>query len=392
MTSAYTINLNPNITTPVKTGYTFKSGDKGITFNIAVTEMDPTDTSAKIAFHRANGTSVEAALSGQGPTYSYTILGNEFAVPGVVVADVKFYQSTTQRVSTASFVFNVINDTLDGLGGGTAGYSDELETLRAEMEEAAEVLDDYIDAYGELKPLNPRGNYDAATTYHPCDMVYYNGASWVNTAESTGQAPSTGSAYWMKGVDLDTSKADKVVGATNGNFAGLDSNGNLTDSGQSPTSIDVRQPKTLATPITIGGIQQTTVEGALGGLTNEFKDLFTRAILLYSGSPSVGDSITLSDSINKYKYILIVDVNADSEASGSINTYYGSVSNYPAIIASIVDYNATYEVMVLADIAFVPVDATHYTLVRSAQMNISANGVAYFGKQETAALAIYGLN
>lgn len=249
MTSAYTINLNPNITTPVKTGYTFKSGDKGITFNLVVAEMDPTGTSAKIAFHRANGTSVEAALSGQGPTYSYTILGNEFAVPGVVVADVKFYQSTTQRVSTASFVFNVINDTLDGLGGGTAGYSDELETLRAEMEEAAEVLDDYIDAYGELKPLNPRGNYSSTATYHPCDLVYYNGSSWVNTAESTGQAPASGSAYWMKGVDVDASKADKVVGATAGHFAGLDASGNLTDSGESPASLAGWVTRGLATTI-----------------------------------------------------------------------------------------------------------------------------------------------
>lgn len=237
MTSAYSINLNPNITTPVKTGYTFKSGDKGITFNIAVTEMDPTGTSAKIAFHRANGTSVEAALSGQGPTYSYTILGNEFAVPGVVVADVKFYQSTTQRVSTASFVFNVINDTLDGLGGGTAGYSDELETLRAEMEEAAEVLDDYIDAYGELKPLNPRGDYNASTTYHPCDLVTYNNVNWICQAECTGQAPATGSAYWMRSTDAAASKADKVTGATAGNFAGLDASGNLTDSGESPASL-----------------------------------------------------------------------------------------------------------------------------------------------------------
>lgn len=265
MTSAYTINLNPNITTPVKTGYTFKSGDKGITFNIAVTEMDPTGTSAKIAFHRANGTSVEASLSGQGPTYSYTILGNEFAVPGVVVADVKFYQSTTQRVSTASFVFNVINDTLDGLGGGTAGYSDELETLRAEMEEAAEVLDDYIDAYGELKPLNPRGDYNASTTYHPCDLVSYNNANWICQAECTGQAPATGSAYWMRSTDAAASKADKVTGATAGNFAGLDASGNLTDSGENPATIEAlvnvygsknMLPNT-ATAQTLGGVTYT---------------------------------------------------------------------------------------------------------------------------------------
>jgi hypothetical protein len=44
-----------------------------------------------------------------------------------------------------------------------------------------------------------------------------------------------------KGVTIDLSsdfagKADKVASATNGNFAGLDANGNLTDSGYSPSS------------------------------------------------------------------------------------------------------------------------------------------------------------
>lgn len=229
MTSAYTINLNPNITTPVKTGYTFKAGDKGITFNIAVTEMDPTGTSAKIAFHRANGTSVEASLTGGGPNYSYTILGNEFAVPGVVVADVKFYQSTTQRVSTASFVFNVINDTLDGLGGGTAGYSDELETLSAAME-------GYIEAFGNLSPINPRGAYNASTAYEPADCVSYNSNSWLCIQPCTGVTPSEG-AYWQQVADMATGKADKVNGATNGNFAGLDASGNLTDSGVSSALI-----------------------------------------------------------------------------------------------------------------------------------------------------------
>ena len=285
MTSAYSINLNPNITTPVKTGYTFKSGDKGITFNIAVTEMDPTGTSAKIAFHRANGTSVEAALSGQGPTYSYTILGNEFAVPGVVVADVKFYQSTTQRVSTASFVFNVINDTLDGLGGGTAGYSDELETLRAEMEEAAEVLDDYIDAYGELKPLNPCGDYNASTTYHPCDLVTYNNANWICKAECTGQAPATGSAYWMRGTDAASSKADKVVGATNGNLAGLDANGNLTDSGVAASSIGNKANK--VSNATNGNLAQLDSSGDLvdsGILKTTLSTLMSRFYTGYIGS------------------------------------------------------------------------------------------------------------
>lgn len=299
MTSAYSINLNPNITTPVKTGYTFKSGDKGITFNIAVTEMDPTGTSAKIAFHRANGTSVEAALSGQGPTYSYTILGNEFAVPGVVVADVKFYQSTTQRVSTASFVFNVINDTLDGLGGGTAGYSDELETLSAAME-------GYIEAFGNLSPINPRGAYNASTAYEPADCVSYNGNSWLCIQPCTGVTPSEG-AYWQQVADMAAGKADKVNGATNGHFAGLDANGNLTDSGKSPTDIQ-NLITSLNTKATIGlwaGIISDAdfndlpygLAAAAGTMTNAPNSTNAAWVIFTSGGSSSGNKFTMQIAI-----------------------------------------------------------------------------------------------
>lgn len=37
--------------------------------------------------------------------------------------------------------------------------------------------------------------------------------------------------FWSKLKALFAGKADKVSGATNGNLAGLDANGNLTDSG-----------------------------------------------------------------------------------------------------------------------------------------------------------------
>ncbi len=65
-------------------------------------------------------------------------------------------------------------------------------------------------------------------------------------------------------------KADKVIGATSGNFAGLDANGDLTDTGKKPSDfltqhqdISGKQNKTLDTAITVDGTQETTVEGAL---------------------------------------------------------------------------------------------------------------------------------
>lgn len=200
MNQVYLINLTPNNSSPVKTGYTFKNGDKGITLRALISEIDTSGTTAKIVFHRSNGTSVEADLFGTGPEYFYTTLGNEFAVPGIVVADIKLYNSTTQRISTASFVFNVDLDTMDGVGGGTGGYSDELETLTNELEELSDefeqTLHEYQDAFGQLLPVRPRGNYNPSEPYEILDLVFYGGSSYVCRQDCTGIDP-TNTTYWQ---------------------------------------------------------------------------------------------------------------------------------------------------------------------------------------------------
>ena len=133
----YNIRLNPNCATAVHTGLKFKAGDKGITFKITVDELDTAGTTAKIVFLRANGTSVEKDITEADGVFNYKTLGNEFAIPGKTVADVKFY-AADDRVSTASFVFDVCGDTMDGLGAGTGGYSDRLEQLVEEAEAAGQ--------------------------------------------------------------------------------------------------------------------------------------------------------------------------------------------------------------------------------------------------------------
>jgi len=198
MTADFNVILNFNSAKPVLTGAQFKAGDKGFTINMDVRELDPTGMTPKIAFYRSNGTSVESsAVTNVGNIYSYTLLGNELAVPGVIVADLKFYDGDDQRISSASFIFMAIADTLDGLGGGTESYSDELEQLSAEFQDT---LDDYIDAFGNTAPINPRGDYNSGTTYYPRDMVYdpNTGTSWVCKQESTGNAPGSPSNYWQQ--------------------------------------------------------------------------------------------------------------------------------------------------------------------------------------------------
>lgn len=237
------IRLNANRAKAVHTGHKFASGDKGIVFRIAVDELDTTGTTAKIVFKRSNGTSVEAGLTGKDGIYSYTTLGNEFAVVGPVTADVKFYEKEN-RVSTCTFVFDVTSDTLDGLGNGTAGYSDTLERMKKSMEQAeADILaakdelekraeeilqqmketaesaeedvetaeqkmvdlsadlealyQEYVDAFGSTGPFNPRGPYSETETYTVRDMVYHNDASWVCYRNCTGVAPSKNSDCWQ---------------------------------------------------------------------------------------------------------------------------------------------------------------------------------------------------
>ena len=194
MTSEYNLALNFNNNIPVKTDMTFKQGDKGITLNLATSGLTTTGTTAHIVFKRGNGTSVEAELTGQsGPNYTYTILGNEFEVPGVVVADLKLYDGDTQRVSTASFIFQVTADTMDGVGSGTGGYSDQLEELSQEF---SDTLEEYKDAFGDVGAVNPRGAYDSTADYNVLDLVSYQGSSYLCRTACKNKVP-TNTTYWQ---------------------------------------------------------------------------------------------------------------------------------------------------------------------------------------------------
>ena len=216
MVSEYNIRLNPNCAAVVNTGLKFKSGDKGITFVIAVEELDTAGTTAKIVFRRLNGTSVESNITGTNGVYRYKTLGNEFAVTGRVVADVKFYEAGN-RISTATFTFDVGQDTIDGIGAGTAGYSDQLEKLTKEAKEVTkeaesikdnlqETLDEYKSQLGNVGAVSSAGYYSASKTYVVNNVVFHNGYSWLCVKNCIGQEPTGTSAYWQRfttGVPVD---------------------------------------------------------------------------------------------------------------------------------------------------------------------------------------------
>lgn len=140
-----------------------------------------------------------------------------------------------------------------------------------------------------------------------------------NITAIQGVIPSTATASNKLATVADlpdiTGKADKVTSATSGNFAGLDANGNLTDSGSKAsdflTSSDIsdKQNKTLDTAITVDGVQQTTVEGALGAINTlsagNKTDIGTINGLIPSGATTSNKLATASDVAAKQDALTI---------------------------------------------------------------------------------------
>lgn len=93
----------------------------------------------------------------------------------------------------------------------------------------------------------------------------WGGSTYVVISDTIALGETAGTAYeGYKGAanaaaiaSLQTDKADKVESATNGNFAGLDSNGNLTDSGAKASDFASAAQGSLAD----SAIQEVQVNG-----------------------------------------------------------------------------------------------------------------------------------
>lgn len=332
MISDYYVNLHFNQAIAQRTGYAFKIGDKGCTFHFHCEDLDPSGMYPHIVFNHPNNTCVEGVPTGSGRDYAYTIQGNEFAVIGKTVVDLKFYDAldATQRISTASFIIEIIPDTYTPFEEASSSYADSLERAREEIDAAilelqgaehdleeaetdlgnmseqfADTLQDYIDAFGNTGPINPRGTYDDEEEYVPRDAVAYTAGgktlTYINKQACTGIAPTDpdeGAAHWQIMIDVSVGGSFSALSDVNvdpqtladGQVPVYDATGevweNKTILENSLTSTatdkaltaakgkelqDNKQDKELETALTIDGTQQTTVEGALGGL-NDYGD------------------------------------------------------------------------------------------------------------------------
>ena len=129
MTQKYHVQLSMNQSATVLTGMVFKQGDFGFQLEIEVMDFDNTGTTPQIVFRKNQGAVESTDLTVVGNVYTYTLKGTELDTPGIGVCDLKLKNSTTQRISTASFQFEVIADTLDGLAEETSSYSDTIAQI-----------------------------------------------------------------------------------------------------------------------------------------------------------------------------------------------------------------------------------------------------------------------
>ena len=106
-------------------------------------------------------------------------------------------------------------------------------------------------------------------------VLGYNNGDWENVDLPTDAADISYDNTTVKDAldDLSTDKADKVVSATNGHLAGLDANGNLTDSGLAGTAVvqqasNILTAKAVANATAVATLADSQVRNIYAGTTD----------------------------------------------------------------------------------------------------------------------------
>lgn len=142
MTQKYQVKVSMKQAAIVETGIVLKQGDFGMQLEIEVLDFDATGTTPQIVFRKAMGAVESTTITVSGNKYTYTFKGTELDTPGKCFCDLKLKNSTTQRISTASFSFKVVADTLDGLSEEASSYSDTIAQIAESFEKDLDVIRD----------------------------------------------------------------------------------------------------------------------------------------------------------------------------------------------------------------------------------------------------------
>ena len=145
----YTATLDFTDNGVFNAGWRIKQGDFGSS-SLNITLIDngvivfDDSIEPEIVFKRADGRSIVSTMQNAGPNagyYSYNFVGNELAVPGPCVVDVKIFGSDS-RTSTASCRFDVIEDTIGYDPTGAHTYDNPVFELVETATTAAETAID----------------------------------------------------------------------------------------------------------------------------------------------------------------------------------------------------------------------------------------------------------
>lgn len=156
------------------------------------------------------------------------------------------------------------------------------------------------------------------------NKVVYGNTTLIDLTSDTATAADVVSGKSFHSADgvlrsgsLDISgKADKVSNATNGNLAGLDSTGNLTDSGKSPS--DFVGSVALANEVSTTSYQALYVDNSLNAIISGSRYMETTATL----STSAPTTVTFTNNvISSDKVIDVFAGRSGGDVQGSKNEF-----------------------------------------------------------------------
>lgn len=202
MTQTYKVQVSMNQAHIVESGFVWKQGDFGFNIEIEVLDFDTTGATPQIIFRKSTGAVEATQISVAGNKFTYAIRGTELDTPGPCVCDLKLNDSTTKRVSTASFKYFVIPDTMDGLEQEASSYSDTIAQLLANTLQKSETAG-LVKNDGTIDTNNYEG-LNKAFTYHAKIKPF----KVVNGFYNNG---TLNDARFYATIFYDVTKIDKIL-------------------------------------------------------------------------------------------------------------------------------------------------------------------------------------
>ena len=187
------------------------------------TDGSMTQAAVKAAVESAAGDAAQVAsdLASYQSTNDAAVAANATAISNEVTRATGAEQAINTKIGTVTSGKTVVEMIADAQAAAT--YDDTALAARVSANE------------GDLTTLKAGASTEGSVAYQIAQIVNENNNGSIDTLNEIAAwivSDTTGAAKMASDISsLSSSKADKVASATSGNFAGLDANGNLTDSG-----------------------------------------------------------------------------------------------------------------------------------------------------------------